>query len=99
MKIAPLAEVKDHFSAYVQESQKSPVIVTKNGKPVAVLTGIRDEDDLESILLAHDPRFLQILEEARQRVQRTGGIKSQDFWKAVARRRTKKEGGLRSTPK
>ena len=48
MKIAAFARVEDQFSAYVQESQASPVIITKNGKPVALLTGIRDEDDLDS---------------------------------------------------
>ena len=87
MKIAALARVKDQFSAYVRESQASPVIITRNGKPVALLTGIRDEDDLDSLLLANNPRFLQILEEARQRVRQTGGMKSGDFWKAVERRR------------
>ena len=75
MKIAALATVKDQFSAYVQESQTSPVIITKNGKPVALFTGIRDEDDLDSLLLANNPRFLQILEEARQRTRQTGGVK------------------------
>ena len=87
MKIAALATVKDQFSAYVQESQASPVIITKNGKPVALLTGIRDEDDLDSLLLANNPRFLQILEEARQRVRQTGGVKNKDFWKNVEQRR------------
>ncbi len=86
MKIAALATVKDQLSAYIQASQTSPVIITKNGKPVALLTGISDEDDLDSLLLAHNRRFLQILEEARERVKRTGGVKSEDFWKEVERR-------------
>jgi antitoxin (DNA-binding transcriptional repressor) of toxin-antitoxin stability system len=76
MKIAALATVKDQFSAYVQESQTSPVIITMNGKPVALFTGIRDEDDLDSLLLTNNPRFLQILEEARQRTRQTGGVKN-----------------------
>ena len=37
MKIAPLAEVKAHFSEYVKKSATSPVIVTKNGRPVAAI--------------------------------------------------------------
>lgn len=79
MRIAPLAEVKNRFSAYVDESQDSPVIVTRNGHPVAMLIGIGDEDDLDSLLLAHNPRFLQLLEEARQRVRVTGGIPIAEF--------------------
>ncbi|MBX2998630.1 MAG: type II toxin-antitoxin system Phd/YefM family antitoxin [Caldilineaceae bacterium] len=74
MKIAPLAEVKDRFSAYIDESQESPIIVTRNGRPVAMLIAIKDEDDLDSLLLAHDQRFLRLLEEARQRVRATGGL-------------------------
>jgi len=79
MKIAALAKVKDQLSAYVRESQASPVIITKNGKPVALLTGIRDEDNLDNLPLANNPRFSQILEEARQRVRQTGGMKSEAF--------------------
>jgi prevent-host-death family protein len=79
MKIAPLAEVKDRFSAYVDESRESPVVVTRNGRPVAMLIAIEEEDDLDSLLLVHNPRFLQLLEEARQRVRITGGVPMAEF--------------------
>ncbi len=42
MKIAPIAEIKAHLSAYLKESEKGPIVVTKNGKPVAVLLGVTD---------------------------------------------------------
>jgi prevent-host-death family protein len=74
MKIAPLAEVKDRFSAYIDESRNAPIVVTRNGKPVAMIIGIEDEDDLDALLLVHNPRFVQLLEEARQRVRSTGGV-------------------------
>ncbi len=93
MKIVPLAEVKDQFSAYVKESQTSPIVVTKNGKPVALLTGIEDRDDLDALLLAHNPRFVELIEQARARVRRTGGIKNDQFWGEVKRRRAKKKAG------
>jgi prevent-host-death family protein len=73
MKIAPLAEVKDRLSAYIDESRDSPVVVTRNGRPVAMIIAITSEDDLDSLLLAHNPRFVQLLEEARARVRVTGG--------------------------
>jgi prevent-host-death family protein len=90
MKIAPLAQVKDQFSAYIVASQKSPVIITRNGKPVALLTGLNEDDDLDTLVLTHNPRFMQILEDARARVRRTGGIKSADFWKQVEQRHKSK---------
>ncbi len=74
MKIAPLAHVKDRFSAYIDESRESPVVVTRNGRPVAMIISIDDEDDLDGLLLAHNPRFVQLLEAARQRVRVTGGV-------------------------
>ncbi|MCL4830070.1 MAG: hypothetical protein KJZ95_22130 [Caldilinea sp.] len=35
---------------------------------------IEDEDDLDSLLLVHDQRFLRLLEEARQRVRVAGCV-------------------------
>ena len=50
MKIASVADVKSHFSAYLRESRSGPVVVTRNGRPVAVLLGVTDEDESEHIL-------------------------------------------------
>ncbi|MBI2432386.1 MAG: type II toxin-antitoxin system Phd/YefM family antitoxin [Candidatus Hydrogenedentes bacterium] len=37
MKIASVAEVKAKLSGYIKASASGPVVLTKNGKPVAVL--------------------------------------------------------------
>ena len=37
MKIASVADVKARLSAYLKESEAGPVVVTRNGKAVAVL--------------------------------------------------------------
>ena len=79
MTIAPLATVKDRFSSYIDESLDAPVVVTCNGKPVALIIGISDADDLDSLLLVHNPRFVQLLEEARERVRTTGGLSLAEF--------------------
>lgn len=84
MKIAPLAEVKDRFSAYIDESRESPVIVTRNGRPVAMIVAIQDEDDLDAMLLVHNTRFVQLLEEARQRVHVGGGISLDELRRRLA---------------
>lgn len=48
MKMAALADVKAHLSAYVDECEKEgPVIITRNGKAAAVLLAPKDDDDLE----------------------------------------------------
>ena len=83
MNIAPLADVKARFSAYVKQLQTSPVIVTKNGKPVAVMIGISDEDDLERIMLAISPKFQALLVKAEKRIQETGGMSHEDVWAQI----------------
>jgi prevent-host-death family protein len=85
MKTAPVADVKAHFSAYLKESEEGPVIVTRNGKPVAVLISMEDEEELERIILAYSPKFQSLLEKSRKQIQEKGGIPHQDFWKEAER--------------
>ena len=47
MKIASVAEIKAKLSAYLKASEKGPVVVTRNGRAIAVLVTPEDEDDLE----------------------------------------------------
>ena len=57
MKIASVADIKARLSAYLHESKAGPVVVTRNGKAVAVLLSIADDDELERLVLAHSPKF------------------------------------------
>ncbi len=70
MKIAPLAEVKDRLSAYIDAARESAIVVTRNGKPVALLTPILEDDDLDSLLLTHDRKFIRLLARARKGAHR-----------------------------
>jgi prevent-host-death family protein len=83
MKIAPVADVKARFSAYLKEIEEGPVIVTRNGKPVAVLISMEDEEELERIILAYSPKFRSLLEKSKNQIQDRDGIPHQDFWKEV----------------
>jgi prevent-host-death family protein len=83
MKIASVAEVKAHLSAYLKESEQGPVIVTRNGKPVAVLLAVGDEEELERLVLAYSPRFQSVLEAARQQIREGKGIPHEEFWQDV----------------
>ena len=81
MTIVSLAEVKARFSAYVEACKTSPVIVTKNGKPAAVLVSVANDDELESILLACSPRFQKLLERSDRQIDQSGGISHDEFWR------------------
>ena len=84
MRIASVADIKARFSAFLKASEESgPVVVTRNGRPVAVLLSIADEDEIERLILAYSPRFQRILQAARRRIEETGGIRHDDFWREI----------------
>jgi prevent-host-death family protein len=84
MKIVPVAEVEARFSAYLRASQEEgPIVVTKNGRPVAMLVAVSNEDELERLILAHSPKLREILDAAEQRIQEGEGIAHGDFWREV----------------
>jgi len=83
MKIAPIAEIKAHLSAYVKESEKGPIVVTKNGKPVAVLLGITQEEEIERLVLGYSPKFQAILSRGRRQIRKNGGMAHEDFWQEM----------------
>jgi prevent-host-death family protein len=83
MKIAPVAEIKAKFSAYLKASEEGPVIVTRNGKPVAVLLSVEDEEELERLILTYSPKFQEMLLAAERQIQAGEGISHEDFWADV----------------
>ena len=93
MRIAPLADVKARLSAYVEECETTgPIVITRNGKPAAVLLAPAGDDDLERLLLAHSPRFQAILNKSRKSIKAGEGLSRDEFWKLVKQRR-RKQGG------
>ena len=99
MKIIPLNEVKNRFSTYLELSKREDIVVTKNGRPAAILHAVTDED-IEDYLFESDPRFIARIEALRRKFQRVGGTTLADVRKelrlprsrrrrpAVRRRRT-----------
>ena len=99
MKIASVADVKAHLSAYLKASEEGPIVITRNGKPTAVLLGVSDEEELERLIMAHSPRLRAILGAARERIQAGAGIPDEEFWEDVeSSKETKKRGNNPSRP-
>jgi len=80
MKIASVAEVKSQFSAFLKASENGPVVVTRNGRPVAVIVGVQDEDEIERLLMAYSPRLRAILERSRQQFRDGQWLSEEQFW-------------------
>lgn len=83
MKIASVAEVKARLSSYVKASATGPVVVTRNGKAVAVLVGVADDEEVERLLLAHSRKLRALLNAADRRLDEGSGIAHEEFWKQV----------------
>jgi len=83
MKIASVADIKARLSAYLKQSEEGPVVVTRNGKAVAVLLAVKDDDELERLVLAYSPKFQALLDKSRRQIEETGGIPHEQFWREV----------------
>ncbi len=84
MKIASVADVKARLSAYMRSIHNGPLVVTKHGKPKAVLISVEDEDELERLLLAYSLRFRAILETGRKQIRQGKGVEHAEFWKKAS---------------
>jgi prevent-host-death family protein len=83
MKMAPLADVKSKFSAYLKESETDPVVVTRKGRPVAVILSVANDDELFDLLIAHSRRLKTVLDDSWQQIVRGEGIPHEQFWHEV----------------
>jgi len=87
MKIVPLNEVKNRFSTHLELSKCEGIVVTKNGRPAAILHAVTD---LEEHLVESDPRFIARIETLRRESQRGGTPPAdvrRDLGVAASRRR------------
>ena len=66
------------------------MLITRNGKPVALLLAVQDKADAEQLAAGRSRSLRSIFEEAHEQIQKDGGIPNDQFWQEVAhKRRTK----------
>ena len=76
---APLAEVNDSLSDYIKKVAKDHVVITRHGKPAAILIGFADEDDWLDYRLENDERFLKRIAQSREQAKRREYVKLEDL--------------------
>jgi prevent-host-death family protein len=64
MKFVGVREAQAQLSGLVDRSQKERIVLTRHGRPIAVLSGIQGKD-LEAVLLAGDPEFQKLIKQRR----------------------------------
>jgi prevent-host-death family protein len=72
-----IAEATGPLAEYAQQVDAGPIVVTENGRPIAVVVAIENAD-LETVSLSQDARFLALIERSRERQRVEGGISSDE---------------------
>jgi len=78
LKEVPLSQVKDDLSRFLREAETRDIVITRHGKPAAVLIGFESEDDWFEYRLEHDPRFVRRIERARRSLRAGRGVRLED---------------------
>ena len=65
MKTVALREAKQSLSGFVAHAQRERVLITKHGKPAALVIGVEGQD-IEDVLLSQDPDFWKLVEARRR---------------------------------
>ena len=89
MTIEPLRSVRDHLSEFVDRAEREHerIVVTRNGRPAAVILAYDDLAALEETLdVLSDPEALADIREADAEVARGNVIRGVDAVRALLRR-------------
>ncbi len=65
MKTVTVRDLQRKIKECIDEAQRDRVIITRRGKPVAVLVGV-EGDDWETVILETDPKFWKLIQERRK---------------------------------
>jgi len=84
MKTVEVSKATLPLSDYTKEVKKEPVIVTKEGRPIAILVSIPNAD-IETVSLTNNPKFIALIERSRARQKSEGGISSEEMRRRLER--------------
>ncbi|HPD14660.1 MAG TPA: type II toxin-antitoxin system Phd/YefM family antitoxin [Planctomycetota bacterium] len=65
-----MAEAKNDICRIIREAEKDGVLITRHGRPAALVIGFHDEDDWFDYRLEHDERFLRRIARARKDIRK-----------------------------
>ena len=74
MKSVKVSDVTGSLSEYAREGLQEPIVVTRKGKPVMAVMPLTKYDDWESVSLAVNPKFMEIIERSRASARAQGCI-------------------------
>lgn len=84
MKIIPDTEAQAHLGIYLDQiATEGPVLITRQGRAIALLLAPTDDDDLERLLMAHSTHLQTILDKSRRSIRAGKGVPHDEFWQKV----------------
>lgn len=78
MKTVEIGKATGSLAQYAKSVRKGPVIVMRRGRPLAALMPM-ENTDVETATLSTHPQFLALIERARVRHHKQGGVSSRDL--------------------
>jgi prevent-host-death family protein len=93
MKLIDRHEARQSLGECAEKVGNEPVIVTRNGKPIAALLPIGDSD-WETISLSLNPEFIGIIQRSRARHEAEGGVSSDEMRRRLGLSGRKSNGHL-----
>lgn len=79
MRQVPIDQVKTDLAGYLQMAEQEYVIITQEGKPVGILIGLKDPEDLWEELLLRNPGFVERIAQARKSLKEGKGISIEEM--------------------
>lgn len=83
MKSASVSAVKANLDRYLEDDADSPLVITRDGRPVAVLVPASDEVEIERLVLAYSPKLQRLLQERAESIARDGGVSHDEIWETI----------------
>src|SRR5262249_34968030 len=62
MKMAGIREVRQKFTRFLKSIHKTPLIITKNGRPCAAMVELTNDMDMEAFLCAYNERLMEMID-------------------------------------
>ena len=83
MKTVPLHRATAALTEFVAKRNDQPLVLTKQGKPVAFVLPCADADDVEHFSWAMSPKLRQFIHEASEDIRQGKGIPHDEFWRQL----------------
>lgn len=83
MRTVDIKKATGSLADYAKGVRKDPVVVTRKGRPLAALMPLKNTDEETATLSTH-PGFVALIERARVRHEKEGGMTSVELRKQVA---------------